>query len=207
MKPLLLGESPNFNKESTEPLRGLAPALLSLSGVTWGKLEDPYAVLLRHFDAENAWEQPGWSNPGARAHAWERILHHGSRVVVCLGHKAAMVLGLKRGEWHIWEHAFVPGPPIEGSRKLHRVLVTMVPHPSGRCRLYNDAEEKRRACITLRQALEAEGRIGAEGMLPAFDHFAQRPDDKETGRRCNWSLAREREAAEPPLPDYAPSRS
>jgi len=134
-------------------LESLAPRLVEFAGlITAGR--DPYEVLLRHFRVDNAWDQPRWSRPLARERVLGIINVVRPKVVVCLGRRAGNCLDINNYTWNAWETRKLP--PEMGT---HRFLVSNIPHPSGKCRVYNDLDERKRAHFTLRKALEAAERL------------------------------------------------
>jgi uracil-DNA glycosylase len=154
-KPLLLGEMPSApgDRFYWAPLSGAPAARLSV----WAGLEREgdeawYWTLTRAYDTMNARERHGpWSLPEAQGRWAEYMLKEvpeGERLtVVCLGRRAAEAIGARVagdveysgwGEWH----------------EVGLLQYAIIPHPSGRNRLYNDKAMKLLAQRVLREARE-----------------------------------------------------
>lgn len=133
---LLVGECPN-RATASRPSLWLMPdasgvahtgnRLLEISGL------DSRAYR-RLFDATNAWLEPQWPGDAtARAGLVERADELAGRRVIALGRRAAAALGAAsqydEAWWWIWCGVSLGGADFE--------LATM-PHPSGRCRHWND---------------------------------------------------------------------
>lgn len=153
MKPLLLGESPAPGAGPDGWLRPLSGrvcsvlcSLAGLEGSDYQSLTDAFHCLnlvTRHEDADvlpDSW----WQSLQARTR-FETICETTvSTCVVCLGRRVANAAGLDP-VWGFW----TPRRGIYGSRKL----VTSIPHPSGRNRLYNANDYRELASKVLREAL------------------------------------------------------
>lgn len=137
MRPLLVGED---NPHSTDPRAALFPRPRGGAGHRLCKiLGMTGAEYLRAFERVNLCAG-SWSEVEARWSA-ERIglthLRHGGQVVL-LGAKAARAFRLK----------YVP---FRRSRILPGILI--LPHPSGRCRTWNDVRNVTRARRAVRGIL------------------------------------------------------
>lgn len=162
-----MGEAPNPNQSGGLPLESLAPKLLELSGIASGRM-DPYLVLLEHFDVMNASEEPKWSNPLARQNLLNQLERRRPKIVILLGKRAGAILEFKLRSWNWWALRRVL---LDNQGSAHVFLAVNIPHPSGRCRLYNDLNVIAKANLTLRQALLAAQRLSLKG--ETFDQVAQ----------------------------------
>ena len=135
LKPLLVGQAPGWRGDG-EPLSGDAGRRLSaLCGMS---LDD----FLARFDRVNAGEiYPGKAGRGDALPAVppERVealvvMMLARRRVVLLGRHVARVLGYAREPLFAWDEPFGP---------FTRIAV--VPHPSGRSRWWNSAENRAQA--------------------------------------------------------------
>ncbi len=174
-KPLLLGERPNFlanRRKVTGPgqaLESLAPRLCEFAGIILpgGRKELAYEKLRQHFDVANAYSADGpWCAPLARGETLQLVQTLKPKVVVCLGRRAGALFGLEAGLWNAWRIDSVLevyGRPREVMG--HRFLVAAIPHPSGRCRVYNDLDVRERAHFTMREAQEAQERLNRGQVL------------------------------------------
>lgn len=145
MRPLLLAEAPARDDNWREPLNGRAGQnLMRHLGV-----EPTYENLRERFDVLNASERLEdaypWSAPAARLRWTVWRLHEPTErlVVVCLGRRAAAAVGLR------------PDHPWGEWTEVGDDLVTALPHPSGRCRVYNDPNFRAVARAVLEEALDA----------------------------------------------------
>lgn len=169
MKPLLLGEAPNYKAQQPgEVLQSLAPRLCEFAGLVPGK-GGAYPKLLEYFDVANAYDGDGWSRPIARERVFRLILSSRPKVVVCLGRRASDTLDVPLRRWNWWQMGYVlydNGSIKYPMNHKHEFLLATIPHPSGKCRVYNDLDERQRAHFTLRQALEAAERLSRGERLP-----------------------------------------
>jgi uracil-DNA glycosylase len=146
MKPLLLGEAPNYRVDDGRPLAGrIATRLTRTLGWVEG---DPYDRLLERFDVRNVVEDPAHAYPWNHLHAaasWEKYAQSRDDrfVVVALGRRSAAAVG----------HADVPFYTWERYPRYPGYDAVSVPHPSGLSRIWNDASTPVRVRETLHEAL------------------------------------------------------
>lgn len=138
MKPLIVGEAPNRSGSYRTPCEGrVGRRLAACCGLSF----DDY---LRRFERTNVFARPParWRIAVARRRAWRLVRgRFGDRVVVVLGRRAAAAFGLF--DYFVWT-------------RVGRARVTVVPHPSGRNRYWNDPARVARAARFMR-------RIGRRG--------------------------------------------
>jgi uracil-DNA glycosylase len=143
MKPLLLGEAPNFRIDDGRPLAGRIATRLTR---TLGWLEgDPHDRLIERFDVRNAVDDPAYTDPWDAPYAsrsWYRYAEARDDrfVVVALGRRAAAAVGRDDVPFYTW----VPSSGYDS---------VAVPHPSGLSRIWNDASTPVRVRETLHEAL------------------------------------------------------
>jgi hypothetical protein len=158
VRPLLLGECPSAagDRYHAFPLSGAVGRRLAEwagiepdpDGSTYGRF---YWPLRERFDCANVFDRhrdaTPWSAPAARDN-WAGILGEdypevvaGSLVVVCLGRRVADAVGVGDLDWFEWVGTGFGEAAV-------------IPHPSGRNRLYNDPENRRSAGLVLRAAIE-----------------------------------------------------
>lgn len=139
MKPLLVGEDNPYGVDSRyalypNPVRSagfrLCHTILGFRSA-WG--------YLRAFDRVNLCAGR-WSMPEARAKASEIARERDGRVVILLGAKVSTAFGFAYDPFVRWGR----GPDGAGPG-----VVIILPHPSGRCRLWNErgAIERARALV------------------------------------------------------------
>lgn len=141
MRPLLVGED---NPHSDDPRMALhvRPAGAAGSRLA-GILGLGHAEYLRTFDRENLLRHaPKWDKQRARDRAVE-ILSRGPTLVVVLGAKVADAFGVP----------FKTFAVVRGAIATYAVL----PHPSGRCHIWNDPATKQQARDCVAAALAADG--------------------------------------------------
>ena len=128
MKPLLVGEDNPFR---SKPELALYPLPLGCAGhrlqVILGLTRSQY---LRRFDRVNLCEGGVWDPVGAQVRA-SQIIAGPWRVVVLLGRKVARA----------FERVGLPG--VEPGRSFQTIdygerTFVLLPHPSGRCRAWNE---------------------------------------------------------------------
>jgi hypothetical protein len=146
MRPLLVGEN---NPYSSDPDDALVPYPVGCAG--WrlcvkilGMNEDHY---LAAFDRTNLLSADRWSAPAARDAA-RRLLDARRAPIIALGSKVAGAFGLE----------FRPFDHDHGLAAAGAPTVYMLPHPSGRCRLWlePDAVLKARRLVAMVMAATAE---------------------------------------------------
>jgi hypothetical protein len=142
MKPLLVGEA---NPYGADPRYALYPYPERASGDRLCRLVmglEPREYL-RRFDRVNLCPQR-WSAPKARENAGE-IMAGEHQKIVLLGSKVAGAFGL---EYKPFTVTFPKNPEFK-DMALARSL-TILPHPSGLCRIWNEpgAFDKARAALT-----------------------------------------------------------
>lgn len=154
-RPLLLGEAPSEagDRYHAFPLSG-SPATRICRLMGWALEGAAYWTLIEHFETLNAIERwadaEPWSTVRARmrwnAYRAERG-PSAPRVVVALGRRAAYAAGLPDGlSWGTWvELAW----PVGG-----RYAVTVIPHTSGRSRVWNDPATKGLVFRVLTESIE-----------------------------------------------------
>lgn len=150
-RPLLLGEAPSEHGDPDTPLGGrIGRRLCDLMGWTY---EDPYVTLTEHFETRNVSTYPpldGIWDPRLASDNWQRFLRRrlGSRdmpnVVVTFGRRAGDAIGAVDRPFYEWRDG-----------QLYDSVV--LPHPSGRNRLWNDPETALRVSVALTQALTRAG--------------------------------------------------
>lgn len=140
-RPLLVGERPAPTDSPGVPSRMAltgrpARVLLGTMGVEGG---DYGQLLLDRFETVNLFPEyePSWDRVAARVRAADLRL---PEVTVLLGRRVAEAFGLGRFSYFHWTE-------IRGSK------VTLLPHPSGLNRLYNDGAIRSRVGETLREAI------------------------------------------------------
>ena len=156
--PLLLGEAPGEPVPAgTLPLSGaVGRRLCQFAGirprVAAPEPRDWYEALRERFDCVNVIERREDAYPWRTRLARDRwatylLAHpneeqHQTLTVACLGRKAAAAVGLRSGRaWGEWVEAGL-------------LRATVIPHPSGRNRLYNDEAMCDLAGRVLREAME-----------------------------------------------------
>lgn len=129
-KPLLVGEAPS-TVDGRLPLGGRVGARLCDS-LGWAFDDDPYYRLARDFDLHNIFDTPqdDWDRYAAIANWKAFLLRRMSeraipRVIICLGHRPALAMGAGDRPYYRWDMG-----------QLYQSVV--VPHPSGRNRVWND---------------------------------------------------------------------
>ncbi len=132
MRPLLVGES---NPYGADPRFALYPEPAGCAGarlchVILDMTADEY---LAAFDRVNLLDCPRWSLPASREAA-QRLLDRGQDLVL-LGARVA--------------HAFDPAWGAFSEYRAAGLRVLVLPHPSGRCRAWNEpgAVERARAAV------------------------------------------------------------
>jgi len=134
LKPLLVGESNPYSSDDEDAL------LPWPRGATGDRLRRILALsdkeYLATFDRANLLPTPRWSK--TRAAVKVSQLHHVKRVL--LGARVASAHGLPYVPFH------------EFFREGYRLLV--LPHPSGRCRIWNDRSAAGKARAAVRKFLE-----------------------------------------------------
>lgn len=152
VRPLLLGECPSQagDRYHAFPLSGAIGKRLcqwaeiqpKKDGTKYGQW---YWALLDHFDCVNTIERYDdsvpWKPEIARARVWHYLDENPTDTVVALGIRAfdALAPNLRGQAWGEW------------ARSAGRSVV-VIPHPSGRCRLYNDPEMRDLASRVLKEA-------------------------------------------------------
>lgn len=144
MKTILLGMN---NPQSEKPEHALYPYPAGCAGYRlWTMLQEASvesglrmidrAAYMKGFDRMNLLNSREWSAKDARASATELApTLDGRRVVIC-GMKTAKTLlrGLSDEQWGVW---------YECAGLEFKFDYCVIPHPSGRCREYNDLEMRR----------------------------------------------------------------
>jgi uracil-DNA glycosylase len=156
MRPLLLGESPSPGGDPTLPFGGrIADRLSSVMGWEYDPYDEyptPYDRLRYYFDTLNVIEQAEDADPWSNAFAsrrWTRWLKGQARlravptVVVACGRRAARAIGAGDRDYYEW--------PSSWTGQLYESVV--IPHPSGRNRLWNDPVTGERVRVALSEAL------------------------------------------------------
>jgi len=152
---LLVGES---NPHSADPRHALYPLPLNAAG---GRLARVLGLSPREYirafpDRRNLLSGTAkWSAPSARASADEVLRTSKPGVVlVLLGAKVATAFGVDYRSG-----LFLPRMAHVGERAPRRHIVRVLPHPSGRCREWNDPQTAER----VRSALREVGALPAQG--------------------------------------------
>lgn len=151
-RPLLIGQAPGPNTRPDCPLYPL-PATSAGGRLArfMGISERDY---LRAFDRVNLlYEFPGKEGKEDRfpPHLARRAATHmlpllAGRQVILVGRNVATAFGYGELEWFTWaEHHLGQG--------RDRVRFGVIPHPSGRCRAYNEAGARERARVFLLDAV------------------------------------------------------
>lgn len=145
--PLLLGEAPSPAGDPSRPLGGrIAVRLCNWLG--W-RYTDAYAALTDRFECLNVIERAKDADPWDRKAAsvrWQTLLSERMadrshpRVVVAFGRRAGQAIGAGDREFFEWRDG-----------QLYDSVV--VPHPSGRCRVWNDPATSVRVREVLQEAL------------------------------------------------------
>lgn len=140
MKPILLGMN---NPQSSAPELALYPDPPGCAGYNLCKLlgmgTQNYLDL---FERRNLLQERLWSAQDAAAAAETyRDGHDGERLVVILGEDVANLL------WHT-------APPFQWVQRAGGGAWAKMPHPSGRCRHWNDQVIRRAAEIFLQELAE-----------------------------------------------------
>ena len=149
-RPLLVGEA---NPHSVDPRHALWP---TPPGAAGGRLMRALGMsrgdYLGTFDRANLFIRPPakWSVAAARARAEELLKRADGAVIVLLGARVASAFGAA----HLAE--FTIGPDLSGRQTFARL-----PHPSGRCRAWNEegAEQRLRSLMDDVLALADPGRF------------------------------------------------
>lgn len=135
----IIGEAPGPNTSPKLPLFPLPRS--SAGGRLLGYSRMPTLQYFGAFLRRNVLpELRPWSVPEARELAGfivDELNANAIKRVVLLGGKVGAAFGLP----DIWSHGFVSN-----------LELAVIPHPSGRCRIYNDVAAQRRAGATLRWA-------------------------------------------------------
>lgn len=154
MKPLLVGEAPGPQGNPDYPLEGRpAGRLLECMGWTPNELEgtEVGAKLREMFEVRNLLDRPMERREGTKGTDWPAeeaadaaralaVLVEREQQVVLLGKRVAAAFGLPGiGYWRPGRHGSVP--------------MTIIPHPSGIVRLWNDPVNRVRAGYVLWQAM------------------------------------------------------
>lgn len=146
---LLVGEQPRPGGNPKLPLWPWPRT--SAGGRLFEMSRMPLTDYLRLLARTNVAHRPvaRWNSDGARQRGLEllRMLPEGTRVVAC-GARARDALGI--GEFWTPQHAFLDGSDVR---------MVAIPHPSGRCREYNQPGAAERAGRWVRWA----ARLGREG--------------------------------------------
>ena len=121
MRPLLVGEANLF----PWPPSSAGGRLMEMLGME----KEEYMI---SFDRVNLFEgvPARWSTPEARVRANAIQYNYGNEVVFLLGARVARAFGIDRDPWSIVQRA----DSMDGSL----VTFVLLPHPSGRCRAWND---------------------------------------------------------------------
>ena len=146
MRPLLVGMN---NPLSSRPEHALYPYPPGCTGdriyqmlceATRARQRTPFRrEYLDAFDRVNLIDGPEWSDAEARLGA-SRICHRlfGPKVVM-LGAKVPKSFNLPRLEWGVWSTVRVNARLLEEPPAFtDEIRYVCLPHPSGRCREYND---------------------------------------------------------------------
>lgn len=148
-RPVLVGMN---NPISRHPSHALYPSPVNCTGWrVWQLLQgaDPSISdeqYLLGFDRRNVLSARTWSAREARAAGAELMDEISGRTIVVLGVETCRALGLPRSPWAEW-----------ASHGATRCV--LLPHPSGRCREYNEPSMRARAGAVLLEAYR--GRRGA----------------------------------------------
>ena len=97
---------------------------------------------LRVFDRRNVLSAREWSARDAREAGARLLPQLAGRTAVVLGVQTLAALGLPRPHWGCWIEWQQLGDPAP-------IRYTALPHPSGRCREYNDPAMRRAAGLLL----------------------------------------------------------
>lgn len=138
MRPVILGMN---NPYSTDPYYALYPhpensagariCAMFLASASQAGLPLTRRDYIKGFDRRNLVDTPTWNMEYARQRANQaRGELQGRKVVIC-GTAVLGVLGLRRHEWLVWSER-------SGDLFKDPFDYVLVPHPSGRCREYND---------------------------------------------------------------------
>lgn len=103
------------------------------------------------FERVNVLDSVEWSAREASRSGREKMDSMTGRRIVFFGVRTLKAVGLPRSEWGVWrEYHWLPAEPM---------IYCILPHPSGRCREYNDPEVREMAGrVLLREYLR--GREG-----------------------------------------------
>lgn len=141
----IIGEAPGHNTSPKLPVFPLPSSSAGGRLISYSKISP--AVYLGMFWRKNVYTylEP-WSRADARFRA-EGILEimrlRGITRAVLLGVRVGAAFGLPE----LWSHG-----ERFGNRLNPGIELAVIPHPSGRCRVYNDVAAQRRAGATLRWA-------------------------------------------------------
>lgn len=142
-RPVLLGM---HNPLSDHPKLALWPEPRGCTGWRiWQMVGCSKIEYIRGFDRRNLLDSEGWMTAAARSRAQDIWPTLEGRRVVLLGREVASCIGLPAGDWLL--------PEIDVTGREWRV----VPHPSGRNRLYNDPTMGVRVSMLLRDLWERYG--------------------------------------------------
>lgn len=130
---LIVGEQPNGELSEDGPLAG--SRLAEYAGIDRGRF-------LRHRRVNLLPNGDRWSASVARQAAQETALEAPETVFVLCGRRVAQAFGISHGWLSIVP---LPGAP--------HVRAVVIPHPSGRCRVWNDGHFRRRARAVLSEFL------------------------------------------------------
>lgn len=161
MRPVLLAMN---NPLSSDPEHALYPwpegctghrlwMMLTTYAIEWHSVALSQHDYLRAFERRNLLSRREWSARDARAAATELTPLLYLRRVVVLGASTAKALELRRREWGAWTTATDCDPGLFGNVKVVQLPKSfdycVLPHPSGRCREYNDPAMRELAGRTL----------------------------------------------------------
>jgi hypothetical protein len=150
MKPLLIGQAPGPNTDPDYPLfpvprtsaGGRLQELMGLSRGEYLKAFD-FVNVLRHFPGKHKRDDK-FPMPLARAAADAmRPLLAGRRVIL-IGRNVASAFGLDEVDWHAWYEVKVRRRCLV-SKTPWTASMAVAPHPSGRSRWYNEADNRAQA--------------------------------------------------------------
>ena len=139
------------NPLSSDPKMALYPHPVNCAGWrVWKMLDDvcedhvSKALYLEKFERRNVLSSREWSWREASEAGRALMDELSGRTMAVLGVQTARALGLPRLPWCQWgQHSHLPGP----------TTYCIIPHPSGRCREYNDPTMRERVGLLLTDML------------------------------------------------------
>lgn len=135
-KLLLVGEA---NPLSRDRAKALWPYPGSAGGRFAAMLGLDPDTYLRHFERVNLYVRPPkrWNRKKARERAWAITVKYRGYDVFLLGQRVADAFLMTKRHFSLWKRY-----PYFGGSRWHTYM--LLPHPSGRCRTWNDPATRER---------------------------------------------------------------